>query len=171
MRQMKKSARSKYFSLSSAMESVMSIRESDHKRELLQRQVMSNALSLHFLIHGIASAIGDAKYRSVFSASTPASQVLKTADFDEALAFWKACFDRLSEPERASQLAWCSQVMYFFSSILLRNSLADIQMAAGSAFSSGRAVTPQGAQAAYTRLTKTDPVSHDSYMRGLGVVS
>src|SRR5699024_10688283 len=125
MRQTKKSARPKYFSLSSAMESIMSIRESDHKRESLQRQAMSNPLSLHFLIHGIASAIGDVKYRSVSSTSAAASQVLKIADFDEALEFWKACFDRLPEPERTgSRLAWCSQVMYFFCTILLRNSLA-----------------------------------------------
>ncbi|EEP81201.1 predicted protein [Uncinocarpus reesii 1704] len=93
------------------------------------------------------------------------------ADFDEALRHWRSCFDKLSETDRKSRVSWCSQVMYHFSAVLLRNNLSDIQMAAGSAYSSGRAVTPQCAQAAYSRLVSIDPVSHDSYLHGVEVVS
>ncbi|KAL1957269.1 hypothetical protein VTO42DRAFT_6175 [Malbranchea cinnamomea] len=170
MRQSKKSSRSRYTSLDAAVESIMSVRESEQKREFIQRHVAQNPVSLHLVIHGIASAIADNNYRSVTSASSSAASMLKKADFDEALKEWRACFDMLPEAERGSKLSWCALVMYLFSTVLLRNSLADIQMAAGSAFSSGRAVTPQGAQAAYTRLTTTDPVNHDSYLRGLEVV-
>ncbi|PGH10643.1 hypothetical protein AJ79_05357 [Helicocarpus griseus UAMH5409] len=171
MRQVKRPGRSRFYSLQSSVESLMSIRDPELKREFFQRHSLSNQLSLHLLIHGIASAIGDAKYRSIVSSSTPAIHNLRMADFDEALSHWRVCFERLSESERASKQSWNALVMYYFSAILLRNNLPEIQMAAGSAFSSGRAVTPQGAQAAYTRLVSSDAVSHDSYLHGLEVVS
>ncbi|QVM12437.1 hypothetical protein D8B26_007066 [Coccidioides posadasii str. Silveira] len=171
LRQIKKSTRSRYYSLDSAVESVMSMRDPDHKREFMQCFNVSNPLSIHLLIHGIAAAISDSKYRSVASSMTSATESLKVADFDEALRHWRSCFDKLPESDRKSRVSWCAQVMYHFSAVLLRNNLSDIQMAAGSAYSSGRAVTPQCAQAAYSRLVSTDPVSHDSYLHGVEVVS
>ncbi|KAK2774632.1 hypothetical protein FQN52_004245 [Onygenales sp. PD_12] len=171
MRQAKRPGRSRFHSLQSAVEALLSMRDSDSKRDSLQRFNLSNPLSLHIIIHGIASAIGDAKYRSVASSSTLAIQTLRMADFDEALGQWRICFDTLTEPERASRQSWNALVMYYFSSILLRTNLPEIQMAAGSTFSSGRAVTRQGAQAAYNRLVSSDPVSHDSYLHGLQIVS
>lgn len=170
MRQSKKSARSKYFSLDSAVETIMSVRESEQKRESIQRYIASNPSSLNLIIHGIASAIGDNKYRSARSASSPAACLLKNADFEAGLSEWKDCFFAQPEADRKSRLSWCSLVMYFFSTVLMHYSLADIQMAAGSAFCSGRAVTPQAAQSAYTRLTLNEPVNHESYLRGLEVV-
>lgn len=149
----------------------MSMKDPDHKREFMQCFNVSNPLSIHLLIHGIAAAISDAKYRAVSSSTTLVTQSLQMADFDEALRHWRACFDKLPETDAKSRVAWCSQVMYHFSAVLLRNNLSDIQMAAGSAYSSGRAVTPQCAQAAYSRLVSTGPVSHDSYLHGLEVVS
>lgn len=169
MRNGKKSSRSKYYSLDSAIGLIMSVRESEQKRESIQRYVASNPSSLHYLIHGIASAIGDNKYRCARSGTSPALCLLKNADFRAALAEWKDRFFAQSEADQNSRLSWCSLVMYFFSTVLMHYSLADIQMAAGSAFSSGRAVTPQAAQAAYTRLTANEPVSHESYLRGLEV--
>ena len=170
MRQSKKSARSKYFSLDSAVETIMSVRESEQKREAIQRYIASNPSSLNLIIHGIASAIGDNKYRSARSASSPAACLLKNADFEAGLSEWKDCFFAQPEADRKSRLSWCSLVMYFFSTVLMHYSLADIQMAAGSAFCSGRAVTPQAAQSAYTRLTLNEPVNHGSYLRGMEVV-
>lgn len=171
MRQLKRSTRSRYYSLDSAVESIMSLKDPDHKREFMQCFNVSNPLSIHFLIHGIAAAISDAKYRGVASSTSLVTQSLQMVDFDEALRHWKACFDKLPESDAKSRIAWCSQVMYHFSAVLLRNNLSDIQMAAGSAYTSGRAVTPQCAQAAYSRLISTDPISHDSYLHGLEVVS
>ncbi|WEW61368.1 hypothetical protein PRK78_006858 [Emydomyces testavorans] len=170
LRQLKKSTRSRYYSLDSAVESILSMKDPDHKREFMQCFNGSNPLSIYLLIHGIAAAISDVKYRSVASSTTYATQSLQIADFDEALRHWRSCFDKLPETDRNSRLAWCAQVMYHFSAVLLRNNLSDIQMAAGSAYSSGRAVTPQCAQTAYSRLISTDPVSHDSYLHGLEVV-
>ncbi|PGH12674.1 hypothetical protein AJ80_06617 [Polytolypa hystricis UAMH7299] len=171
MRQLKRPTRSRYNSLQAAVESLMSLKDSAHKRENLQRFNMLNPFALHILIHGLASAIGDLRYRSVASSSTPATSILVQADFDEALAHWRASFEQLSETERANKFSWVALLMYHFATILLRNNLSEIQMAAGSAWCSGRLVTPQGAQAAYSRLITTGPVTHDSYIHGLEIVS
>lgn len=170
MRQLKKTTRSRYFSLDSAVQSILSMKDAEHMREVLHWHSTPSPLSLHILIHGITSAIGDAKYRSVSSSSSLVIRELQRLEFDSALAYWRDQFDQLSGPDQRCQLSWCALVMYDFSAVLLRNNLSDIQMAAGSAFSSGRTVTPQVAQAAYTRLVSTDPVCHDSYLHALEVV-
>ncbi|KAM5478132.1 hypothetical protein McanMca71_003219 [Microsporum canis] len=170
MRQLKKTSRSRYLSLDSAVQSILSIKDADHMREVLLWHNTPNPLSLHIIIHGITSAIGDAKYRSVSSSSSLVIRELQRLEFDSALAYWRDQFDHLSGPDQRCPLSWCALVMYDFSAVLLRNNLSDIQMAAGSAFSSGRTVTPQVAQAAYTRLVSTNPVCHDSYLHALEVV-
>lgn len=171
LRNLKKSSRSRYYCLDSAVESIMSMKNFAQRKEFQQCFYPPNPLSLHILIHGIASAIGDSKYRSIGSSTTFMTQGLKTSDFDDALSCWRSHFEQLPESEQKCKLSWCALIMYHFSTVLLRNSLPDIQMAAGSAFSSGRAVTPQGAQAAYTRLISNNIVSHDTYLHGLEVVS
>ncbi|KAK2867899.1 hypothetical protein FQN49_003354 [Arthroderma sp. PD_2] len=170
MRQLKKTTRSRYFSLDSAVQSILSMKDAEHMREILHWHSSPSPLSLHILIHGITSAIGDAKYRSVSSSSSLVIRELQRLEFDSALAYWRDQFDQLSVSDQRCQLSWCALVMYDFAAVLLRNNLSDIQMAAGSAFSSGRTVTPQVAQAAYTRLVSTNPVCHDSYLHALEVV-
>ncbi|KAF3483753.1 uncharacterized protein GIQ15_03077 [Arthroderma uncinatum] len=170
MRQLKKTNRSRYFSLDSVVQSILSIKDAEHMREIVHWHSSPSPLSLQLLIHGIASAIGDAKYRSVSSSSSLVIRELQRLEFDSALAYWRDQFDQLPGPDQRRQLSWCALVMYDFAAVLLRNNLSDIQMAAGSAFSSGRTVTPQVAQAAYTRLVSTNPVCHDSYLHALEVV-
>lgn len=60
---------------------------------------------------------------------------------------------------------------YHFTSILLRESLSDILMAAGTAYSWGRAVTPQRAQDAFLPLVSTQPVGQDAYRHALKILS
>jgi hypothetical protein len=170
MRQTKRLSRSRFYSLEVSVESLLSMRDPDHKREFLQRFNSSNPLALYILIHGIAASVGDFKYRSIASSSTPATRILKIADFEEALTQWRFCFEKMSDSDKVSRLSWSALVMYHFTAVLLRNNISDIQMAAGSAFSFGRDVTPQRAQAAYTRLVTSQPVSHDTYLHGLEIV-
>lgn len=171
VRDTKRTNRSRYNSLQAAVEAIMPTNNLNHNREYLQRFNILNPLSLYLLIHGIASAIGDLKYRSVVTPRALEVNSLMIADLDEALHHWLALFDRLPESDRLGKLSWNALLMYHFSSVLLRDNLSEIQMAAGSAFSSGRSVTPQGAQAAYSRLITTDPVGYDSYLHGLEIVS
>ncbi|KAK2746856.1 hypothetical protein FQN57_002898 [Myotisia sp. PD_48] len=171
MRHFKRPNRSRYFSLESAVKSILSMKDADHRREFLQCFNNPNPLTLHILIHGIVSAIGDANYRSTSTLSSSMTRDLIISDFDQALSCWRNYYEQLSESDRQCKLSWCTLVMYHLSTVLLRNSLSDIQMAAGSAFSSGRRVTPQGAQAAYARLVSTHPISHDSYLHALEIVS
>lgn len=146
----------------------MSTKDTDHRHEFLCH---SNPFAVNIVIHGIASAIGDDKYRTIRSSSSPATQILKIADFDEALRSWHIYFNRMSADEKESPLSWSALVMYHFSAVLLRNNISDIQMAAGSAFSFGRSVSAQRAQDAYKRLATTEPIGHNTYMHGVAIVS
>jgi hypothetical protein len=69
------------------------------------------------------------------------------------------------------ELARSALVTYNFTSILLRESLSDILMAAGTAYSWGRAVTPQRAQDAFVPLVSTQPVGQDAYRHALKILS
>ncbi|KAJ9616791.1 hypothetical protein H2200_000510 [Cladophialophora chaetospira] len=170
MQQTKRSNRSKYYSVHKSVEALSSIRDPEMKREFLQRFGSSNPLALNILIHGVASAIGDDKYRTISTSSSLATRLLKVSDFGEALAHWKECFDRLPETDQNSPTSWVSILMYHFAAVLLRNNISDVQMAAGSAFSFGRTVTPQRAQEAYARLIGAEPVSQETYLHGLEIV-
>lgn len=170
MRRAKRSNRSKYASMKTSVEALTSIRGLDLKRLYLQRSDNSNSVGINILIHGIISAIADDKYRTVLSASSSATRIIKAQDFTEALAHWKACFDSMDETDRTSHLSWCSLVAYHLAAILLRNNIADIQVAAGSDFSFGRFVTPQRAQESYTRLVTTSVVGLETYLHGLEIV-
>lgn len=170
MRQIKTSNRAQYYSLQTSVESLMCMRNSDLNRDFYHRFDVSNPSAVHLLIHGITSALADNKYRNTESSSSPATRFLKQADFDEALAQWRAIFDELPTSNKGSRLSWNALLMYHFACVLLHNNISDIQMAAGSAFAFGRGVTPQRAQISYTRLITTEPVSHETYLHGLEVV-
>lgn len=171
MRLAKQSTRAKFYSLNSSIVALMSIKDADHRHEFTSRFDSSNPFALHILIHGIASAIGDDKYRTVTSSSSFATHILKISDFDEALRYWHGCFNRMPDVDKLSGVSWSALLMYHFANVLLRNNISDIQMAAGSAFSFGRMVTAQRAQDAHKRLATTLPVGHESYMHGLAIVN
>lgn len=82
-----------------------------------------------------------------------------------------ACFERLAPETGCTELARSALVTYHFTSILLRESLSDILMAAGTAYSWGRAVTPQRAQDAFVPLVSTQPVGQDAYRHALKILS
>lgn len=82
-----------------------------------------------------------------------------------------ACFERLAPETGCTELARSALITYHFTSILLRESLSDILMAAGTAYSWGRAVTPQRAQDAFIPLVSTQPVGQDAYRHALKILS
>jgi hypothetical protein len=147
---------------------------SDHlshgRREALQ-DFSSSPLALQILIHGIASTVCEHRFRTVDSACGPSIHLLKITEFEEALARWHTCFENMSKENSETELGRSALIIYHFVTILLRESLSDIQMAAGTANSWGRVVTPQRAQEAFLPLVTTKPVSRDAYCHGLAILS
>ena len=146
---------------------------SDHpshgKREALQ-EFSSSPLTMQILVHGIASTVCEHRFRTVESACAPSINLLKIGEFEEALARWHTCFDSMSKENRETESGRSALVTYHFVAILLRESLSDIQMAAGTAYSWGRVVTPQRAQEAFLPLVTTNPVGRDAYCHGLKIL-
>lgn len=158
------------YNLQSAIEFIMSAREPDEKREYLERFHLLNPLSLNLLIHGLAMTICGTKYHCVQSPNTKAALMLTITDLEDALNNWRTCFDALSAPESACTVSWVSRVMHSLCCILLRNNLTTLQMAAGSSFSCGKVVTPQSANAAWQRLTNSEPVPHESLLHAIETI-
>ncbi|KFY64612.1 hypothetical protein V496_03149 [Pseudogymnoascus sp. VKM F-4515 (FW-2607)] len=131
----------------------------------------SSAFTLQILVHGLASAVFEHKFRGVEAGYSPSLQLLQVRDFEEGLASWMVCFERLAPETGCTELARSALVTYHFTSILLRESLSDILMAAGTAYSWGRAVTPQRAQDAFLPLVSTQPVGQDAYRHALKILS
>jgi hypothetical protein len=131
----------------------------------------SSAFTLQILIHGLTSAIFEHKFRGVDSGSSPSLQLLQLRDFEDGLASWMACFEHFSLDTECTELLRSALVTYHFASILLRESLSDILMAAGAAYSWGRAVTPQRAQDAFLPLVSTQPVGQEAYRHALKILS
>ncbi|OBT65092.1 hypothetical protein VE03_05224 [Pseudogymnoascus sp. 23342-1-I1] len=131
----------------------------------------SSAFTLQILVHGLASAVFEHKFRGVEAGYSPSLQLLQIRDFEEGLASWMVCFERLAPETGCTELARSALVTYHFTSILLRESLSDILMAAGTAYSWGRAVTPQRAQDAFLPLVSTQPVGQDAYRHALKILS
>ncbi|KFY48609.1 hypothetical protein V495_01190 [Pseudogymnoascus sp. VKM F-4514 (FW-929)] len=117
----------------------------------------SSAFTLQILIHGLASAVFEHKFRGLDAGCSPGLQLLQVRDFEDGLSSWMACFERLAPETGCMELARSALVTYNFTSILLRESLSDILMAAGTAYSWGRAVTPQRAQDAFVPLREGGP--------------
>ena len=131
----------------------------------------SSAFTLQILVHGLASAVFEHKFRGVEAGNSPGLQLLQIRDFEDGLASWMACFERLAPETGCTELARSALITYHFTSILLRESLSDILMAAGTAYSWGRAVTPQRAQDAFIPLVSTQPVGQDAYRHALKILS
>jgi hypothetical protein len=131
----------------------------------------SNPFTVQIFIHGIASAVCEHRFRTVDSACGPSVDVLKLGEFEEALSRWHTCFISMSDADRETEMARSALITYHLVAILLRESLSDIQMAAGTAYSWGRAVTPQRAQQAFLPLITTSPVGRDAYCHALEIVS
>lgn len=131
----------------------------------------SSAFTLQILIHGLASAVFEHKFRGIEAGYSPSLQVLQVRDFEKGLANWMACFERLAPETGCTELARSALVTYHFTSILLRESLSDILMAAGAAYSWGRVVTPQRAQDAFEPLVSTQPVGQDAHSHALKILN
>jgi hypothetical protein len=160
-------------SLQAALEMILPMR-TDHpqygKRDIL-RDFCSNPFAIQIFIHGIASTVFEHRFRTVDSACRPSVDVLKLSEFEEALFRWHTCFLSMDDVERETEIARSALITYHLVSILLRESLSDIQMAAGTSYSWGRAVTPQRAQEAFLPLITTKPVGREAYFHALEVVS
>jgi hypothetical protein len=160
-------------SLQAAIEMLLPMR-TDHpqygKRDIL-RDFCSNPFAIQIFIHGIASTVFEHRFRTVDSACRPSVDVLKLGEFEEALSRWHTCFLSMGEVDRETEMARSALITYHLVSILLRESLSDIQMAAGTSYSWGRAVTPQRAQEAFLPLITTNPVGRDAYFHALEIVS
>ncbi|OBT56684.1 hypothetical protein VE04_03559 [Pseudogymnoascus sp. 24MN13] len=131
----------------------------------------SSAFTLQILVHGLASAVFEHKFRGIEAGCSPGLQLLQIRDFEDGLASWMVCFERLAPETGCTELARSALVTYHFTSILLRESLSDILMAAGTSYSWGRAVTPQRAQEAFLPLVGTQPVGQDAYRHALKIMS
>lgn len=131
----------------------------------------SSAFTLQILVHGLGSAVFEHKFRGIEAGYSPSLQMLQIRDFEEGLASWMVCFEHLAPETGCTELARSALVTYHFTSILLRESLSDILMAAGTAYSWGRAVTPQRAQDAFLPLVSTQPVGQDAYQHALKILS
>jgi hypothetical protein len=146
----------------------------EHSRQR-QRETLhmygSSAFTLQVLIHGLASAVLEHKFRSVDSQCTSSLHVLKQRDFEQGLGCWYRCFQHMSHSRSSTEMARSSLITYHLVAILLQESLSDIQMAAGIAYSWGRAVTPQRAQDAFLPLVSTQPVGQEAYRHALKVIS
>jgi hypothetical protein len=81
-----------------------------------------------------------------------------------------ACFEHLPFDTGCTELPRSALVTYHFASILLRESLSDILMAAGAMYSWGRAVTPQRAQEAFLPLVSDHPVGQEAYRHALKIL-
>ncbi|OBT73201.1 hypothetical protein VF21_08720 [Pseudogymnoascus sp. 05NY08] len=141
------------------------------RRRAASHHFCSSAFTLQILVHGLASAVFEHKFRGVEAGSSPGLLLLQVRDFEDGLASWMACFERLAPETGCTELARSALVTYHFTSILLRESLSDILMAAGTAYSWGRAVTPQRAQDAFVPLVSTQPVGQDAYHHALKILS
>ncbi|KFY33449.1 hypothetical protein V494_07621 [Pseudogymnoascus sp. VKM F-4513 (FW-928)] len=131
----------------------------------------SSAFTLQILIHGLASAVFEHKFRGVEAGCSPGLQLLQIRDFEDGLSSWMACFEHLAPETGCMELARSALVTYHFTSILLRESLSDILMAAGTAYSWGRAVTPRRAQDAFGQLVNMQPVGQDAYRHAIKILS
>ena len=159
--------------LRSALELLLPV-HCDHSRQRRRGTLQifsSSAFTLQVLVHGLASAIFEHKFRSVESGCSPGIHALKLRDFEEGLSCWYSCFELLRLDHSCTELARSSMITYHFAAILLRESLSDIQMAAGTAYSWGRAVTPQRAQEAFLQLVSTQPVGQEAYRHALKILS
>jgi hypothetical protein len=160
-------------SLQAALEMILPMR-TDHpqygKRDSL-RDFFSNPFAIQIFIHGIASTVFEHRFRTVESACRNSVDVLKLGEFEEALSRWHTCFLSMGDVDRETEMARSALITYHLVSILLRESLSDIQMAAGTSYSWGRAVTPQRAQEAFLPLITTKPVGRDGYFHALEIVS
>jgi hypothetical protein len=130
-----------------------------------------NALLLQILIHGLASAVFEHRFRGVDSGCAPGINISKQLDFEKGLACWYSCFEHRSLDHNSTELVRSALVTYHFVAILMRDSLSDIQMAAGTAYSWGRVVTPQRAQEAFLPLISTKPVGKEAYRHALKIIS
>lgn len=147
----------------------------DHSRQRRRGALVvfsASAFILQILIHGLASAIFEYKFRGVNSGCSPGIQALKLREFEEGLATWYSCFEHQNVTDHgATEILRSSLITYHVVSILLKESLSDIQMAAGIAYSWGRVVTPQRAQEAFLPLVSTQPVGKEAYEHALKVLS
>jgi hypothetical protein len=145
----------------------------DHSRQRRRGTLQvfsSSAFTLQVLIHGLASAVFEHRFRGVDSGCAQGIHILKLRDFEEGLACWYDCFEHMSLDRSCTELARSSLITYHFVAILLRESLSDIQMAAGTAYSWGRVVTPQRAQEAFLPLVSTQPVGQEAYRHALQIL-
>lgn len=126
---------------------------------------------LSLLIHGVASAVIDLNQRQVVTFRTTGTRMLQVADLAECLKLWQECFTSTAQDKTYEADAWSAKTIYHLSTILLQTSLDEIQRAAGNAFASGQSVSVQNARSSYNHLTTTHPVSHDSYLHALEVVT
>ncbi|RFU29581.1 hypothetical protein B7463_g6767, partial [Scytalidium lignicola] len=147
----------------------------DHSRQRLRGALLvfgSSAFILQVLIHGLASAVFEHKFRGINSGCTLGIQTLKLKEFEEGLQCWYSCFEHRNVVDHGStEIVRSALITYHFVSILLKESLSDIQMAAGTAYSWGRVVTPQRAQEAFLPLVSTQPVGQEAYRHALNVIS
>jgi hypothetical protein len=71
----------------------------EHSRQR-QRETLhmygSSAFTLQVLIHGLASAVLEHKFRSVDSQCTSSLHVLKQRDFEQGLGCWYRCFQHMN---------------------------------------------------------------------------
>ena len=155
-------------SLRASIELLLSCPDQSRLRRLVG--FSAGAFTLQILIHGLASAVFEHKFRSVDSGYSEAFNTVKLKEFEQGLECWYNCFEHMQLDGEPTELARSSLVKYHLISILLRESLSDIQMAAGTAYSWGRAVTPQRAQDAFTRLVSGQHVARESYQHGLRVL-
>ncbi|KAI5303786.1 hypothetical protein KEM56_007192, partial [Ascosphaera pollenicola] len=126
---------------------------------------------LSLLIHGIASTIMDLNQRQVVTFRTTGTRMLQVADVEECLKLWHDCFTSIPHHKAYESDTWSAKTIYHLSTILLQTSLDEIQRAAGNAFASGQPVSTQNARSSYNHLTTTNPVSHESYIHALEVVT
>ncbi|KAG0649311.1 Nicotinate catabolism cluster-specific transcription factor [Hyphodiscus hymeniophilus] len=145
----------------------------DHTRQRRRGALQhfdGNALLLEILIHGLASAVLEHRFRGVDSGCAPGINKIKQVDFEEGLACWYSCFEHRSLEHNSTEMSRMALITYHFVAILMRDSLSDIQMAAGTAYSWGRVVTPQRAQEAFLPLISTNPVRKEAYHHALKII-
>ncbi|KAH8799764.1 fungal-specific transcription factor domain-containing protein [Xylogone sp. PMI_703] len=147
----------------------------DHSRQRRRGALAvfsASAFILQILIHGLASAIFEHKFRGVNSGCSMGTKALRLKEFEDGLACWYSCFEHRNAVDHGStEMGRSALIAYHFASILLKESLSDIQMAAGTAYSWGRIVTPQRAQEAFLPLVSTQPVGQEAYRHALRVIA
>lgn len=167
-------SRSSYLRSLQASIEVLLREQCDHSKQRQRGSLQvfsSSAFTLQVLIHGLASAVLEFRFRSVDTRCTSDLHILKLRDLENGLACWYRCFQHMNHNPNSLELARSALNTYHFASILLRESLSDIQMAAGTAYSWGRAVTPRRAQEAFIGLVTTQPVGQESYHHALKILA